>query len=67
MRVQVDGITGYDEDQVALVAHSLSEFGHKVPIILVTPTTNRAVAVLKESEIDKLATPWANVHKTTLL
>ena len=37
MMVQVDGIMGYDEDQVTLVAHSLLKFGHKVPIILGTP------------------------------
>ena len=32
MRVQIDGISGYDEDQVALIAHSSAEFAHKVPI-----------------------------------
>ena len=67
MRVQVKSIEGYNEDQVALVAHSSSEFGHKVLIILGTPTTDRAITVLRESEIDRLATPWASVHKNTLL
>ena len=38
MRVQIDGISGYDEDQVALVAHSSAKFAHHVPIILGTPT-----------------------------
>ena len=38
MRVQIDGISGYDEDQVALIAHSSAEFAHHVPIILGTPT-----------------------------
>ena len=37
MRVQIDGISGYDEDQVALVAHSSTEFAHHVPIILGHP------------------------------
>ena len=37
MRVQIDGISGYDEDQVALVAHSSTEFAHKAPIILGYP------------------------------
>ena len=38
MKVQVDGLAGYHEDQVALVAQSSSEFAHKVPIILRMPT-----------------------------
>ena len=38
MSVQIDGISGYNKDQVALVAHSSAEFMHHVPIILGTPT-----------------------------
>ena len=67
MSVQIDGISSYNEDQVALVARSSAEFAHHVPIILGTPTTDRAIKTLKESEIDKLATPWACVRKSTLL
>ena len=67
MSVQIDGISDYNEDQVTLVAHSSTEFVHHVPIILGTPTTDRAIKTLKESEIDRLATPWACVRKSTLL
>ena len=67
MNVQIEGISGYNEDQVTLVACSSAEFAHHVPIILGTPTTDRAIKTLKESEIDKLATPWACVRKSTLL
>ena len=67
MSVQINRISGYNEDQVALVAHSSAEFAHHVPIILGTPTTDRAIKTLKESEIDRLATPWACVRKSTLL
>ena len=67
MSVQIDGISGYNEDQVALVARSSAEFAHHVPVILGTPTMDRAIKTLKESEIDKLATPWACVRKSTLL
>ena len=67
MRVQINGISRYDEDQVALVAHSSAEFAHHVPIILGTPTTDQVIVTLKESEIDKLVTPWACVRKSTLL
>ena len=38
MRVQINGISSYNEEQVALVAHSSAEFAHHVPIILGTPT-----------------------------
>ena len=67
MSVQINGISSYNEDQVALVAHSSAEFAHHVPIILGTPTMDRAIATLKESKIDRLATPWACVQKSTLL
>ena len=67
MSVQIEGISGYNKDQVTLVAHSSAEFAHHVPIILGTPTMDRAIKTLKESEIDKLATPWACVRKSTLL
>ena len=67
MRVQIDGISGYNKDQVTLVAHSSTKFVHHVPIILGTPTMDRAIVTLKESEIDRLATPWACVRKSTLL
>ena len=67
MNVQIEGISGYNEDQVTLVACSSAEFAHHIPIILGTPTMNRAIKTLKESEIDKLATLWACVQKSTLL
>ena len=67
MGVQIDGISGYNEDQVALVVHSSAEFAHHVPIILGTPTMDRVIKTLKESEIDWLATPWACARKSTLL
>ena len=67
MSVQIEGISSYNEDQVTLVAHSSAEFAHHVPVILGTPTMDRAIKTLKESEIDKLATPWACVRKSTLL
>ena len=34
MRVQIDGISGYDKDQVALIACSSAKFVHHGPIIL---------------------------------
>ena len=40
MSVQIDGISGYNEDQVAFMACSSTKFVHCVPIILGTPTTD---------------------------
>ena len=36
--VQVDGVWGYDEEQIALVIPDFSNFATRVPIILGTPT-----------------------------
>ena len=47
MKVHVDRVFGYNEDQIALVVRS--EFAHRIPIIFGTPSTDRV--------IDKLATP----------
>ena len=52
MRVQIDRKSSYDKDQVMLIAQSSTEFVHKVPIILGTPTTDQVIATLKESKID---------------
>ena len=38
IQVQVDGVWGYDEDQIALVILDFSNFATRVPIILGTPT-----------------------------
>ena len=67
MSVQIDRISSHNEDQVALMAHSSTKFAHHVPIILGTPTMDQAISALKESEIDRLATLWACVRKSTLL
>ena len=67
MSVQIEGISSYNEDQVTLMAHSSAKFAQHIPIILGTPTMDWAIKTLKESEKDKLATPWACVRKSTLL
>ena len=37
IQVQVDGVQGYDGDQIALIILDLSNFATRVPIILGTP------------------------------
>ena len=38
IQVQVDGVQGYNEDQIALVMPDLPNFLARVPVILGTPT-----------------------------
>ena len=65
--VQVDGVQGYDEDQIALVIPNLSNFAAQIPFILGTPTISCIINVMKEMEKDALATPWANARVAHLL
>ena len=65
--VQVDRVQGYDEDQIALVIPDFSNFATRVPIILGMPTIGHVVNVMREVEIDALATPWANARAAHLL
>ena len=65
--IQVEGVQGYDEDQIAMVVLDLSNFMAWVPIILGTPTISCVMNVMKEREIDALAMPWANASVAHLL
>ena len=58
MNVKVPCVWGYDEDQVAIVMDDpdMSE----CPVILGTPTLYCVMEVIRESEISKLAVPWAS-------
>ena len=47
MSVQINGISGYNEDQVVLMARSSTEFVHHVPIILGTPMMDQVSQPLK--------------------
>ena len=67
IRVQVDGVWDYDKDQIALIILDFSNFVDRVPIILGTPTIGRVVNVMREAEMDALATPWANARAAHLL
>ena len=67
IRVQVDGVWGYNEDQIALIIPDFSNFAIKVSIILGTPTIGQVVNMMREAEMDALAIPWANARATHLL
>ena len=61
-RMQIEGISSYDKEQVALVVDDSSVFAHKVPVILGTPTLHRVVNCMKESEMEKAPPEWENIH-----
>ena len=65
--VQVDGVWGYNEDQIALVILDFSNFVTRVPVILGMPTIGHVGNVMREVEIDALVTPWANARAAHLL
>ena len=67
IQVQVDGVWGYDEDQIALIIPDFSNFAVRVPIILGTPTIGLVVNVMREMEVDTLAMWWVNARAPHLL
>ena len=58
IRVQIPQVQSYDEDQVALIVEDLLLFSRRCPVILGTPTINRAVQAMKESEMHNLQPAW---------
>ena len=65
--VQVDGVQGYDKDQITIVILDLSNFAAQIPVILGTPTISQVINMIKEPEMDALAMPWANARVAHLL
>ena len=58
IHVQVEGVPEYDEDQVAFVVDDNTTFSWRVPVVLGTPTINRVVAVMKESNLNNAPMEW---------
>ena len=54
LRVQVEGVRGYDKDQVALVMPDSTAFESEVPVTLGTLIINQIINMIKESKIDEL-------------
>ena len=55
IRAQVEGVQGYDKDQVALVVPDSTTFGSWVLVTLGTLTINQIINMIKEGEIDELS------------
>ena len=64
MRVQIEGMPHYDEQQVIFVLDDPSGFSARIPIILGTPTINRVIQTMKESEIHEAPSEWQAARVT---
>ena len=63
--VKVPCVKGYNEDQIAII---MDDPGMKdCPVILGTPIIFQEMEVIKESEISKLAIPWASSRVSWLM
>ena len=58
MRVQIEGMPHYDEQQVIFILDDPSGFSARIPVILGTPTINRVVQTMKESEMHDAPPEW---------
>ena len=65
IKVQVDGVGGYDEDQIALVIPDSSKFTSRGSVTLGTLMIRRIINVIKESKFDLLATSGVNAQVHT--
>ena len=67
VRAQVDGVQGYNEDQISLVVADVSKLAEWIPVILGYPIIRNVINVMKEGDIDALAMPWGNARVTHVL
>ena len=58
LRVQIEGMPHYDEHQVVFVLDNPSAFSARIPVVLGTPTINRVIQTMKESEMHSAPTEW---------
>ena len=58
MRVQIEGMPHYDEHQVLFVLDDPSAFSTRIPVILGTPTINRVIQTMKETEMHNAPAEW---------
>ena len=62
IRVQIQYVPSYNEDQVALVVSDDSHFITRCPVILGTPMINRAIQAMKESELENAPEAWQSAR-----
>ena len=65
LHMQVQEITGYDEDVVFLMVPDESEFSQRVPLVIGTSMIGQIINIIWESKIDCLFTPWGHSEDGT--
>ena len=58
MRVQIEDMPHYDEQQVIFILDDPSGFSARIPVILGTPTINGVMQTMKETEMHSAPTEW---------
>ena len=58
IRVQIEGLPHYVEQQVIFILDDPSWFSARIPVILGTPTINRVVQTMKEMEMHSAPMEW---------
>ena len=58
MRVQIEDMPHYDEQQVVFILDDPSGFSARIPVILGTPTINRVMQTMKEMEMHSAPMEW---------
>ena len=64
MRVQIEGMPHHDEHQVLFILDDPSAFSARIPVILGTPTINRVVQTMKETEMHNALVEWQTARVT---
>ena len=62
MRVQIEGMSHYNEHQVIFILDDPSTFSTRIPVILGTPTINRVVQTMKETEMHSAPMEWQSAR-----
>ena len=62
LQVQIPYVQSYDEDQVVLVVSEDGNFLRKCQVVLGTPTINRAIQAMKESEMENAPEAWQSAQ-----
>ena len=64
MRVQIEGMPHYNEHQVLFILDDPSAFSTIIPVILGTPTINRVIQTMKETEMHNAPAEWQTARVT---
>ena len=58
MRIRIEDMPHYDEQQVLFILDVPSGFSARIPVILGTPSFNRVMQTMKETEMHNAPTEW---------